>query len=188
MRSARRQRGMTLVIALIMLVLLALFGLSGYHTSVTDLKTSGNMQARTEALNAAQEAIETTISTPRFITDPANSLATPCGSANTFCTDYNADGVAEYTVRLEPAPTCVSKKVIKVLELNLDNAEDLGCSVGQSQQFGVAGAGNAGDSLCANSTWQVTAEASSSVSNAKVTVSQGVGVRVGVDDVSASCL
>ena len=153
MTSRKRERGATLVIALVMLVLLALFGLSGYHTSVTDMKTSGNMQARTEALNAAQEAIETAISTAQFVTDPANALQTPCGAPNTFCT----------------------------------NTEDLGCAVGQAQHFGIAGAGG-GDSLCASTVWQVTAEASSPVSGAKVTVSQGVGIRIGVDDMASACL
>ena len=188
MRSCKRQSGATLVVALIMLLLLALFGLSGYHTSLTDMRSSGNMQARTEALNAAQEAIETAISTPQFVSDPANALQTPCGAPNTFCSDYNGDGVPEYTARLVPAPTCVTKKMIKVMELNLSNTEDLGCAVGQAQQFGIAGAGGGGDSLCANTVWNVTAEASSAVTSAKVTVSQGVSTRIGIDDMAAACL
>ena len=189
MTSRKRQRGVTLVVALIILVLLALFAMSGYHTSQTDMKTSGNMQARTEALNAAQEAIETAISSAQFVSTPANALQTPCGGApNTFCSDYNGDGTPEYTARLVPAPTCVTKKMVKVAELNLDNSEDLGCAVGQSQMFGVAGAGAADDSLCANTVWNVTAEASSTASGAKVTVSQGVGIRIGVDDMTNACL
>jgi Tfp pilus assembly protein PilX len=188
MISRNRQQGATLLIALVILVLLALLGLGAYRTSSTDLKASGNMQARTEALNAAQETIETVISTNQFVTDPANALATPCGEANTFCSDYDADGVAEYTTRLTPAPACVSVKVLKMSELDLSSAADLGCVVGQSQQFGVAGAAGGGDSLCANSVWQITAEASSPASAAKVTVTQGVGIRVGVDDMAASCL
>ena len=57
MKSLKRQSGATLVVALVILVLLALFGLSAYQTSTTELKSSGNMQARDEALNAAQQAI-----------------------------------------------------------------------------------------------------------------------------------
>jgi hypothetical protein len=67
------------------------------------------------------------------------------------------------------------------------SASDLGCMTAQSQQFGVAGAVT-GDSLCANTVWQITAEASSVTSGAKVTVTQGVGIRVGVDEMAASCL
>lgn len=185
MRS--RERGATLIVALVILTLLALFGLSAYHTSMTDMKASGNMQARAEALNAAQEAIELAISTPQFVTDPANALLAPCGAANTFCADYNRDGVPEYVVRLVPAPACMTSKVLKVVELNLADSEDLGCAVGQAQQFGVAGAGG-GDSLCAATVWQITAEAISPVSAAKVTVSQGVGMRIGIDDMASACL
>ena len=188
MSPRSRQQGATLLVALVILVLLALLGLGAYQTSSTDLKASGNMQARTEALNAAQEAIETVISTPQFTADPANAVATPCGgNANTFCSDYDADGVPEYTTKLTPAPACVVVKVVKNTELDLTSAADVGCMTAQSQQFGVAGAVT-GDSLCANTVWQVTAEASSATSGAKVTVTQGVGIRVGVDEMTASCL
>jgi Tfp pilus assembly protein PilX len=189
MRSRAHQQGATLVVALIILVLLALLGLGAFQTSLTDLKASGNMQARNEALNAAQETIETVISSRQFVTDPANALALPCGEANTFCTDLDADGVPEYRTRLSPMPACVTAKVIKVAELNLTSSEDLGCAVGQSQQFGIAGLdAAASDSLCATTVWQVTAETTSDTSGAKVTVSQGVGLRVGADEMSGACI
>jgi len=88
---------------------------------------------------------------------------------------------------LTPNPTCITNRVIKSLELNLDNTEDLGCAAGQMQQFGIAGA-TTGDSLCANTVWDVTAQASSAASGAKSTVSQGVGIRVGIDDLAGTCL
>jgi hypothetical protein len=166
-------------------VLLGLLAVGAYNTSTTDLKTSGNAQARTEALNAAQEAIETTISTPKFTTDPANALTSSCG-ANMYCSDVNNDGAVDYTTRLTPAPACVSVKVIKNTELDFNASEDLTCVTSQSQQFGVAGA-STNDSLCANTMWNVTAEATAAA-GAKVTVSQGVGIRIGADETAASCL
>jgi Tfp pilus assembly protein PilX len=184
-----RERGATLVVALILLVLLALLGLGAFQTSLTDLKVSGNMQARNEALNAAQETIETAISTRQFVADPANALATPCGAANTLCSDLNGDGMPEYRTRLQPIPACITMKVIKVVELDLAASEDLGCAVGQSQQFGVAGADvSAGDSLCASSLWQVTAETTAVTGGAKVTVSQGVGLRIATQEMSGACI
>ena len=185
-----RQSGATLIVALILLVLVGLLGLGAFQTSLTDQKTSGNVQARNEALNAAQEAIEMTISTRQFATDPANALTAPCaGEANTFCTDYDGDGTPEYRTRLTPEPACVTMKVIKVADLDLSSSEDLGCAVGQAQQFGVAGSSaSAGDSLCASTVWQVTAESTAVASNAKVTVSQGVGMRIGTDEMSGACL
>lgn len=77
-RGIRGQRGTTLIVALIMLVLLTLFAVSSFNTANTNLKVVGNMQQKNEALNAAQAAIETVISTPLFIANPANAVPTPC--------------------------------------------------------------------------------------------------------------
>jgi hypothetical protein len=179
----RRQEGATLVIALIMLAVITLLAVSTLSTTNMNLKVVGNMQSRGEALHAAQQAIETVISTPQFIATPANAVLNPCGAANTLCTDLNGDGTPEYITRLNPAPSCVSVKVIKASELNLSSAEDLGCSAGQAQQFGVA----SGDSLCANTVWDITAETSSTFSRTKVTVTQGIAVRVSAVDAEALC-
>ena len=104
MTSLRRQRGATLVVALIMLVLTTLFALSSMKTATTSLIVTGNMQAKTEALNAAQETIEAVISTPQFIANPANAVINPCTGPNTRCTDVTGDGAPEYVTRLVPQP------------------------------------------------------------------------------------
>ena len=191
----RRQRGTTLIIALIMLVLLTLFAVSSFNTAQTNLKVVGNMQQKAEALNAAQQAIETVVSTPQFIANPANAVPTPCGSANTLCTDVTGDGVADFTTTLigpdyptpPHQPTCVSVRVIKTQDRVLTKPEDLGCAAGQ--QAGAAGVAGAmtGDSLCANTVWEIRARTVSSSSPATVTVTQGVGVRVSTDAAGTSC-
>ena len=191
----RRQRGATLIIALIMLVLLTLFAVSSFTTAQTNVKVVGNMQQKAEALNAAQQAIETVLSTPQFIANPANAVPTPCGTANTLCTDVTGDGVADFTATLigpdyptgPHQPTCVTVRLIKNQELNVLNAEDLGCAAGQqSGAAGVAGA-MTGDSLCANTVWEIRARAVSSSSGATATVTQGIGVRVSSDAAGTSC-
>jgi hypothetical protein len=182
----RRQEGATLVIALIMLAVMALLAVSTLSTTNMNLKVVGNMQWRGEALYAAQQAIETVISTPLFIANPENAVLNPCGAANTLCTDLNGDGTPEYITRLNPAPACVSVKAIKESELNLSSAEDLSCSAGQAQQLGVAHVAS-GDSLCADTAWDITAETSSTFSRTKVTVTQGVAVRVSAVDAEALC-
>lgn len=184
--TMRRQAGSTLIIALIMLVLLTLFAVTSLKTSKTNLLVVGNMQVKNEALNASQESIEKVISTPQFISDPANAVINPCGAANTLCTDLNGDGAAEFTTTLTPQPTCVTIKPIKNQDLVLTNPEDLGCSAGQQQQFGVAGAVT-GDSLCANSIWEITAQTVGTTAATRVVVKQGVGVRVSTDAAGTSC-
>ena len=189
MTSPKRQEGVTLVVALVILTLLALFAMTAFQTSLTDLKSSGNMQARTEALNAAQEAIEIAISTPQFSSTPTDAITTPCGAPNTLCTDLNNDGAPDYVTRLEPPPSCLGNKVIKVVDLNLADTEDLGCAVSQGQQFGIEGADvAASESLCANTTWNLTAKATASNNGATMTVSQGVAIRIPTADSVGSCL
>jgi len=186
MTTVRKQRGATLVVALIMLVLITLFALSSLKSATTNLMVTGNMQAKSEALNAAQETIESVISTPQFIASPANAVINPCSGPNTRCTDVTGDAAPEYITTLVPQPVCVSAKPIKNDQLNLANIEDLGCTAGQQQQFGVAGAVT-GNSLCASSLWEISAQAQGLNSGANVTVRQGVGVRISADDAGSSC-
>jgi Tfp pilus assembly protein PilX len=193
MMRAHRQRGATLFIGLVMLVILTLFALSAFQTSTTNLRTTGNMQSREEAQNAAQQVIDQVISTADFSTNPAAAILTPCGAANVACVDLtNGLGIvttpADYTVRLSPAPTCIRIATILNTDLNLDNLGELGCASGQSQQWGIAGLDTAASfSLCVNSVWDVTAEATST-SGTKVTVSQGVSVRGPKTDISPYCI
>jgi Tfp pilus assembly protein PilX len=182
--TMHRQRGSTLVIALILLVLLTLFATSSMNTAKTNLTVVGNMQASSEATNVSTRVVETVISTPQFIATPTNAIINPCGAPNTVCTDVNGDGTNDYTTTLAPAPTCVSVTPIKNSQLNLSNPEDLGCAAGQQQQFGVAGA-SSGDSLCSSTVWEINAQTTGTTSGASATVVQGVGVRVSNDD--ASC-
>jgi len=176
------QAGAILFTALIMLVAITLLALSAFNSTATSLKVVGNMQSRAEALYAAQQAIESAISTPRFLETPSDALADPCGAPNTQCTDFNGDGAPEYVTRLDPAPTCVSARVVKTRELNLASAEDLSCAAGPGQR----GSAN-DDSRCAETNWEITAQASSTFSGTRVTVTQGVEVRVGVDAAEALC-
>ncbi len=184
--AARRQQGSTLIIALIMLVLLTLFAVSSLKTAKTNLLVVGNMQMKNEALNASQEAIEKVISTSQFISDPGNAVINPCAGPNTLCTDVNGDGTADFTSTLAPQPACVAVKPIKNADLVLTNLEDLGCSAGQQQQFGVAGAVT-GDSLCSNTVWEITAETVGATTGAKAAATQGIGVRVSSDAAGTSC-
>lgn len=195
MTSLHRQRGATLFIGLVMLVILTLFALSAFQTSSTNLKTVGNMQAREEAQNAAQQVIDTVISSATFITSPAAAILLPCATPNVACVDFKSGGgivqdpaLADYTVRLNPAPRCISIATIPNTDLNFDNPAELACAAGSSQQMGVAGIDVASaNSLCVNTVWDVSAEATST-GGTKVSISQGVGVRALKVEVSPFCI
>jgi Tfp pilus assembly protein PilX len=186
-REHRRQRGVTLIMALIMLTLLTLLALTSFNLGKSNLDIVSNMQQRDEAIAAGQEVIEETISSTRFMHSPNDAIGQPCnGNSNTRCIDTNGDGVPDVSVALNPAPSCVKIQSIKVRALDVSSAEDAGCSLGVSQNFGVSGAVT-GDSLCADSLWDIHAIATDAVSAARVEVTQGVSVRIASDDIATNC-
>ncbi|MCG2584053.1 hypothetical protein [Massilia sp. TS11] len=183
----RQERGITLVMALIMLVLVTLLALTSFNLGKSNLQIVNNMQVREAGISAAREVLEETISNTRFFTNPSDALANPCNSvANTRCVDTNGDGIADVTVSLTPPPSCVKVQSIKNTALDVTNAEDAGCLVSGGQTFGVAGS-MTGDSLCADSTWEVHAVAVDNITEARVEVVQGVSVRVAKDDITTNC-
>jgi Tfp pilus assembly protein PilX len=63
MRIPSQQQGITMIVALIMLVLLTLLVITAYNLSSSNLKSVGNMQHRTESIAAANAAIENELTT-----------------------------------------------------------------------------------------------------------------------------
>lgn len=193
-RSTRRQGGATLLVTLIMLIMLTLFAISAMNTSTTNLQVVGNMQIRNEALASTQQTIEAAISTTAFIDTPASAIANPCGGvANTLCVDLNGDGVNDLTTKLDPNPSCSQGRVVKVTELVITTptSEDVGCVQAQQQgTFAVAGASTAGDSLCGQTVWDISAKTRATdpaASDVNFGATLGVGVRVKALDVASAC-
>lgn len=92
---AMQERGATLIVALIMLLLFTLLVSGAFTLSTVNLKAVGNMQAREEALAAANTALETLLEL-NFV-----------GTGNqTIEVDINNDGSNDYQVAI-PAPVCI---------------------------------------------------------------------------------
>lgn len=64
--SIRQQRGATLLVSLIMLVVLTLFAVAGFNLSSVNLKIAGNFQMQKTMEAAAQEAIEQVLSSSAY--------------------------------------------------------------------------------------------------------------------------
>jgi type II secretory pathway pseudopilin PulG len=176
-----RQRGATLIVSLIMLLLITMLAVTSFRLGSSDLQIAGNLQSRKQALAAAQGAIEQVISSTQFTATPTNAIPKPCGgNPNTTCTDINGDGVTDVTVVVNP--TCVSIQPIPVASLDFSNPNDAGCLVGASQDFGVAGGAN-NNSMCANSVWDTQATATDVVTGAQYVIDEGTAVRVPVASV-----
>jgi Tfp pilus assembly protein PilX len=95
--SHRSQRGAALFVAMIMLVLTTVMVASAFSVSMVNTRSVGNMQTRTEAVAAANRAIEQVLASP-FSDAPA---------AESIDVDLDNDGVTEYQVDFA-VPTCVS--------------------------------------------------------------------------------
>lgn len=190
--SPSRQSGITLIVALIMLVLLTMLALTTFKLGQSSLELADNAQQRQQVQNAAQATIDTLISATAFINHPASALdnsncpTTLNAAANSTCIDLYGDGKTIVNVALSPVPTCVQAAAIALSQLDLSNAEDLGCSMGIEQNFGTASAGAAG-SLCADSVWEINAVATEPVSGARQLITEGVKVRVSTDAIASSC-
>ena len=185
-RVRRRQRGMTLIMALIMLVVLTLLALTSFNLGKSNLQIVSNMQTRNESIAAAHEVIEQAISNTNFFEQPEAVLSTTCGEANSACVDTNGDGIDDVKVVLSPPPTCVKVAPIKGDKLNLMTEEGRNCSLGETQTFGTEDS-NTGNSACADSTWEITAVATDLQNQSTAQVVQGVAVRVPSDDTTTSC-
>ena len=95
--TVRCQRGATLLISLIMLVVLTLFAVAGFNLSSVNLKIAGNFQQQRLLEAVAQQAIEQVISTPT-----AFSL-TP--TTQTICVNGGLACAGGYSVSVS-APNC----------------------------------------------------------------------------------
>jgi len=185
-----RQRGITLFISMVLLVLITLVAITTFNVGKGSLQIVGNLQHANQTMSAATEAIETAISTTRLVNNPS-SIVTGCGgSANTVCVDVNADGTNDVTVALKGKnaaanPNCIKAQVVKNATLDLSSGEDLACTIAR-QSFGVQGAA-AGDSLCTDAIYEIVAVASDAVTQANVTVTEGVALRVPTETVANNC-
>ncbi len=167
----QRQRGATLIIGLIMLVLLTLMAVTSFRLGKSNMQIVGNMQFRGETMRAAEEAVETAISSPAGI-----------ATASTASIDVNADGTPDVSVTV--TPTLQQAYVRKNSSLNLNNAGELGCALGTQQAFGVVGAAT-GNSLCALTLYDLKVVAREAATNTSVELHQGVSIQVPADTVCA---
>jgi hypothetical protein len=158
------QRGATLVVGLIMLVLITLLVTSAFMLSSSNLRSVGNMQNRNEAIAAANKAIEQVVSSP-FTDAPA---------AEAIDVDIDNDETTDYVVNFA-APTCVSATI-------LPGATPPPSSITLGPAFSPA------STAFYESVWDIDANVvDSNDSGAAVRVRQGVRVLLTEAQINAVC-
>lgn len=95
-RRAAQQRGSALIIGIIMLVLITLMLITALNLGTTNFRAMSNMQFRSEAIAAANKAIEQIIG--------SNFTAAPAAQA--IDVDLDNNGVADYVVQVA-VPQCI---------------------------------------------------------------------------------
>ncbi len=179
----RRERGSTLLVTLVILLMLALIGFTAVGTSRMSVQVVGNAQFRQEAKAAAQQAIEFVISSAVFTTNPDFIAANP------IPIDITGNGVADMSVAMLPKPSCIGVRKLKTFELDPTLASDIPCY----KSAAVTGSGLAGsaagsvESYCADSRWEIGAQVQDPVSKARVELRQGVGIRISSIDADTFC-
>lgn len=161
------QRGITLVIGLIMLVVITLVITTAFTLSHSNFLSVGNMQRRDEALAAVNQAIEKKIESTDF-------TITPTGGTTTV--DIDNDGQDDYIVTFA-APTCV--RAYQAITTSLSSVT-LGASMSSSSMW--------------DTIWEIDATVQESRSGAAITgsgatahVKEGIRVLLTNSQKSAVC-
>lgn len=94
--SQHNQRGVTLFVGIIILLLMTIIVIGAFTVSNSNLKAVANMQYKNESISAANKAIEQLIS----------SSFTDAPAAETIEVDINNDGKTDYIVAIAK-PLCV---------------------------------------------------------------------------------
>ena len=159
--AACRERGATLLISLIMLVVLTLFTISAIRTGNIGFKIVGNQQAQKLMEAAAQQAVEQTISNLGNF-DPLAVIAPGATAAQRVCVGAAA---GDPPVAIPPA-ACASGTPVDVMPVR--------CISTRRSQF---------DSLTQpmatyDNVWEIVATVTDSLTGAKATYHQGVKIRM----------
>jgi Tfp pilus assembly protein PilX len=160
------QRGATLIVGLIMLVLITLLVLNAFNLSSSNLKSVGNMQIRAEAIAAANEVIELKISSA-FTNNPT-------AAAESLDVDINKDGITDYVVAFA-APTCIRAVLVPAVAGSESGTETIVNGVPLTVPNW-------------NTDWDTDSTVTDAASGATVRIRQGVRVKLSAAQKTAVCL
>lgn len=173
MKPWSRERGMTLIVALVMLAVLTMLVASAIRFGNVNLLITGNAQSETEAGAAAQVGLETTV---KAIADAPNI------NALTAQTMTVSTGGMNYSVAITQ-PACLFNKPVDLRTLNQNNPNDRPCyeSGGGDPVRGPNGELIFPAGGCKDQQWDVQAAVDEARTGTKTSLLQGVSVRVGAE-------
>lgn len=198
------QTGAVLLIGMVMLLMVSLIAASVIRLSTHHTQVVNNEQLRTEAVAAANYALDTVLNQPRTNWDPYKTATGAAVNVNlgTVKADDSTAGSTNGTMSVTVEKlTCKRARVIKNAELIKKNADDV-TYVGESDAACFGGGGGGGptivdvakvgspndDSLCATVLYDMQAKANDAkLLNAAPVVQQGVEVRTDITTLGSDC-
>jgi PilX N-terminal len=172
--SRASQRGFTLVMTLIFLVIFMLFAISMVSSSMINTKVAANQQYRLEAGTVAQQGIEQVMSQP--------FIRVPITTTTLVPVDVNGDTYTDFTAQVAP-PVCLDSKVIANATLLMGDV----CKVPNNPNGNLTLPGPASSvspppaapSMCSATQWDIqSAVADPNNTAVAVTVHQGASIQV----------
>lgn len=169
-RHSRQEQGSVLLVTMVFLLLFAIVATAVFRGSQTSVQAVGNMQWRTEAINATNEAVANILSDYDGFIQPAltRGMNAPGAPSGAYSSDVNGDGKPDIAVKVD-AVECGYVAEVKQEDLDPEKPEDLIC---------MNSANMASTTFCSEVQFALTLTATDPVSEANVQIEQGVGVRV----------
>jgi Tfp pilus assembly protein PilV len=180
-----RQRGISLIVAIVFLLLITVLALSGLRGSTTNVQIVGNMQARQETVAAAQAMVERVISDAGFAANPASY-----STATRINYDFNGDGVTDSIAQVAQTPACIRARPIPLADLDPALAADIPCFASASAPnpgIIVPTSGPGTSTLCADTEWDLAVRADDAQTGASATVHQGIAMRTSIVAMASAC-
>lgn len=180
--SVATQRGVVMVIALIMLAIVTLIGTVSANIVMGNLQVVQNVEAAAAARNSAVSAIQEAIVTRGFFQGERAFVSGCQGDSYSRCFDMTGDGAIDDLRVTLSRPTCIASKPRLKRSPDADKAFDGGmdayCSGLESDEI----VGN-----CADVVWEVEVESEDLVTGARVRMRQGFSTREPKTEIRFAC-
>lgn len=183
---AGRQSGAVLIVALIMLIIITLTGISTAALIKDNTQVIQNFEARASVKSAALSGLQQAIARGTLLSSGV-VFASPCTTSRTTCIDANGDGtlvVGQDILVTVSAVSCIL--TVEKSKADLDpfaSAADESCITLVSQTDGTYSPQN----VCAEVVWEVDALSEDPVTGSSTTVRQGMATTSPITDIANVC-
>ena len=187
----RRQRGVVMVIALIMLAVVTLIGTVSANIVMGNLQVVQNVEAAAAVRNNAVSAIQEAIVTRGFFQGERAFVSGCQGDSYSRCFDMTGDGAIDDLKVTLSRPKCIASKpgLKRSSDVERSYDDDGGMA---AYCWGGGGQGDSNEQTdppndCADVVWEVEVESEDQVTGARVRMRQAFSTRTDKDQIEFAC-